>query len=505
MDMCGSNRPSRAQVERYRRIKATEYFEELCDLLPSSRHAKCDRLRILQGAIEYVKELTGLTPPRDRCGKQTLREEMDGWTPGRGLSTEAASEESRAAFDLRTSLLFLERQNNVHDTLRRRHARDSKARKNDKDEDGLQFDIEEDDIEEDAGRAKHLSHSQMDRRRRQLAKGHFEELRALLHDAAKFDKNTILLHTIRLIRKHTGNAGTSSADTEARPLESRIGGCKVLLSGVASRARAAPQTQVAAGAVVDGHPFVREDGPAQADDACGEAAQAHDTPQRSHCLHGLVADAATGVTDWRQQSAVVSPLPPLPPPPPGEMDTVLDKKLDKKLVAWVKEQRALNNAGKLQEERKQKLISSGFISDGAEAKHVREQRKSASSCEDKFGLLETFKEQHGHICEPQQRHQRKLGRQGGTMSRDNMPGEWGAAKRREDPKRKLNTIFEQALAAMMEQNKSFPFQSAVRCPEYRKVISNPIDLCIIQNRCYGLASFSGRESRILNFYESISE
>ena len=62
-------------------------------------------------------------------GKRILREEMDGWAPGRGLSTEAVSEDSRAAFDRRTSLLFLELQNNVHDALRWRHARDAKARK----------------------------------------------------------------------------------------------------------------------------------------------------------------------------------------------------------------------------------------------------------------------------------------------------------------------------------------------------------------------------------------
>jgi len=169
------------------------------------------------------------------------------------------------------------------------------------------------------------------------------------------------------------------------------------------------------------------------------------------------------------------------------------------LGAGVKEQRALYNAGNLQEERKQKLISIGSIFDGAEAKHIREQRKPASSCKDKFPL----REQHGHTCVPKLRRQSKLGRHDGTMRSDHIPG--GAAKRREDPKRKLNTIFEQALAAMMEENKSFPFQSAVTCPEYRKVIRNPIDLCIIQNRCYGLASFAGRGSRTLNVNQSINQ
>jgi len=150
----GSNRPSHKQVEQYRRMKAKEYFEELRDLLPASRDTKCDRNRILQEAIEYVKELKGLTPPRDRTG-------------------------------------------------------------GDLDDDGLQFDLEEDSgkKEEDT---KHLSHNQVEQRRRQLAKGHFEELRALLHDAAKFDKNTILLHTIRLIHKLTGN-GSKSSDSSPSP------------------------------------------------------------------------------------------------------------------------------------------------------------------------------------------------------------------------------------------------------------------------------------------------
>ena len=84
---------------------------------------------------------------------------------------------------------------------------------------------------------------------------------------------------------------------------------------------------------------------------------------------------------------------------------------DPGLGAWVKEQRSLNNAGKLQEERKQKLISIGFIFDGAEAKRIREQAegKPASSWEDKFALLEKFKEQHGHTCVPLQRHDPGLG------------------------------------------------------------------------------------------------
>jgi hypothetical protein len=84
---------------------------------------------------------------------------------------------------------------------------------------------------------------------------------------------------------------------------------------------------------------------------------------------------------------------------------------DPGLGAWVKEQRSLNNAGKLQEERKQKLISIGFIFDGAEAKRIREQAegKPASTWDDKFQMLETFKEKHGHSCVPLQRNDPGLG------------------------------------------------------------------------------------------------
>jgi len=84
---------------------------------------------------------------------------------------------------------------------------------------------------------------------------------------------------------------------------------------------------------------------------------------------------------------------------------------DPGLGAWAKEQRSLNNSGKLQDARKQKLVSIGFIFDGAEAKRVREQAegKPASSWDDKFKLLENFKEQNGHTCVPLQRHDPGLG------------------------------------------------------------------------------------------------
>merc|ERR1712216_378059 len=62
-------------------------------------------------------------------GKRVLREETKDWTPGRGLEAQSTMDDERAAFDRRTSLLFLELQNSVQDALFRRHARDFKARK----------------------------------------------------------------------------------------------------------------------------------------------------------------------------------------------------------------------------------------------------------------------------------------------------------------------------------------------------------------------------------------
>ena len=53
----------------------------------------------------------------------------------------------------------------------------------------------------------------MEQRRRQLAKSHFDELRALLPDAGKYDKNTVLLHIIQLIRKLTGKEDQSATSS----------------------------------------------------------------------------------------------------------------------------------------------------------------------------------------------------------------------------------------------------------------------------------------------------
>ena len=147
------NRPTHKQVEQHHRMKAKEYFEELRELLPWSRD-KCDRNRTLQEAIEYVKELQGVSTPRNR-------DECD---------------------------------------------------------DGLQFEMDGVRAKKEPEEARQLSHNQMEQRRRQLAKAHFEELRALLPDSGKYDKNTILFHTIAMIRKLTGQEKTPTSSPSPQNL-----------------------------------------------------------------------------------------------------------------------------------------------------------------------------------------------------------------------------------------------------------------------------------------------
>jgi hypothetical protein len=62
-------------------------------------------------------------------------------------------------------------------------------------------------------------------------------------------------------------------------------------------------------------------------------------------------------------------------------------------------------------------------------------------------------------------------------------------RRKSDPKRTLNTIFEGAVQAMWDENRSFPFRSAVNCPQYRALIANPMDLKVMKTRCYGMGRF----------------
>jgi len=75
------------------------------------------------------------------------------------------------------------------------------------DDDGLMFEMDD---------AVKLSHNVVEQRRRHMARGYFDELRALLPhaQAAKFDKNTVLLHTVALIRQLQAGLSTASSDNE---------------------------------------------------------------------------------------------------------------------------------------------------------------------------------------------------------------------------------------------------------------------------------------------------
>jgi len=65
--------------------------------------------------------------------------------------------------------------------------------------------------------AQKMSHNVVEQRRRHLAKGYFDELRDLLthSQASKFDKNTVLQHTVTLLKRLQSEHGDLS-DPEAK-------------------------------------------------------------------------------------------------------------------------------------------------------------------------------------------------------------------------------------------------------------------------------------------------
>mmetsp|Transcript_61773 Transcript_61773/g.147721 ORF Transcript_61773/g.147721 Transcript_61773/m.147721 type:complete len:313 (-) Transcript_61773:1327-2265(-) len=146
-DMGLLERMSHKQVEQFRRQKAKEYFEELRELLPNNTDHRCDRNKILQEAITYVRELKGMKGGTSQDDEDGTNEDM-------------------------------------------------------------QFEME--DVAESEGGAK-PSHNEVEQRRRLLAKQYFDELRSLLPNAAKFDKNTVLVNTILLIKNLTGEKSAPSS------------------------------------------------------------------------------------------------------------------------------------------------------------------------------------------------------------------------------------------------------------------------------------------------------
>lgn len=154
-DSVSTDRMSHKQVEQHRRLKAKMYFDDLRSILPNV-DVRSDRNKVLAVAIDYIKDLQGIPIP-----------------PGQRACERAG---------LRT----------------------------DEDDDGLMFDMDD---------GQKLSHNVVEQRRRHLAKGYFDELRALLPhpQAAKFDKNTVLQHTLILLRdiKSKRESSPGSDDTES--------------------------------------------------------------------------------------------------------------------------------------------------------------------------------------------------------------------------------------------------------------------------------------------------
>ena len=151
-------RLSHKQVEQHRRLKAKQYFGQLRCLVPTGLDPKNDRNKVLSLAVEHLRSL--------KAGKGATAE---------GATAEGASMESNS------DLIFSMDADDVQQT---KPHEPTKAG----------------DAEED----KRLSHNEVEQKRRQQARQHYEELRALLPNSAKFDKNTLLQHAIQAIREMTG-------------------------------------------------------------------------------------------------------------------------------------------------------------------------------------------------------------------------------------------------------------------------------------------------------------
>mmetsp|Transcript_24854 Transcript_24854/g.49657 ORF Transcript_24854/g.49657 Transcript_24854/m.49657 type:complete len:342 (-) Transcript_24854:301-1326(-) len=169
-------RPSHKQVEQHRRLKAKQFFEELRELLPGNRDSRCDRNRILMAAIEHIKDLKGLE-------RGNLRKSLE------------MEEEER-------------------------------------EEEDLMFDMQ--DLDSSSGK---LSHNEVEQRRRLLAKKLFEELRRLLPESGKCDKNTILLNAIAAVK--TLHAAQHKQESSSPSPQS--GSLASLLSPAPSTLSASPQ------------------------------------------------------------------------------------------------------------------------------------------------------------------------------------------------------------------------------------------------------------------------
>ena len=145
---------SHKQVEQHRRLKAKQYFNELRCLVPGGRDPKNDRNKVLQLAIEHMRLLRGRlsgSATAQPAAKESAEEgvfTMDAEEMGTAKPVHASAAESEAD--------------------------------------------------------KRLSHNEVEQKRRLQARHHYDDLRELLPNAAKFDKNTVLAGTIQAIKQMAG-------------------------------------------------------------------------------------------------------------------------------------------------------------------------------------------------------------------------------------------------------------------------------------------------------------
>lgn len=148
---------SHKQVEQHRRQKAKQYFDELRCLVPNGRDPKNDRNKVLSLAIDHMQNLKA------------------------GKVTDSQSSTSSTTSDGNPDLIF---------TMDADDMPTSKTAESDSQPKAAESEAD-----------KRLSHNEVEQKRRKQARQHYDELRALLPNAAKYDKNTVLACTIQVMRQ----------------------------------------------------------------------------------------------------------------------------------------------------------------------------------------------------------------------------------------------------------------------------------------------------------------
>uniref|UniRef100_A0A7S0F5I2 BHLH domain-containing protein n=1 Tax=Hanusia phi TaxID=3032 RepID=A0A7S0F5I2_9CRYP len=165
------SRMSHKQVEQHRRLKAKQFFDELRCLVPAARDPKNDRNKVLHMAIEYLK---------------ALKSGQSAWQ----LSQLRLQEQSRRE-DASCDMIFeMEPEN---DKIKPAEGEDKSKN----------LDLTETE--------KRLSHNEVEQRRRFQAKILYDELRSLIPNSNKYDKNTVLFYTIQTIKQLSGVSEESLA------------------------------------------------------------------------------------------------------------------------------------------------------------------------------------------------------------------------------------------------------------------------------------------------------